>query len=721
MKRTIYSLIGLIVLMMITCSTRASHIMGGEITYTWVSGNTYNLSLTLYRDCSGIAAPSSASVVISSASCGVSLTATLTPALPAPIYITPSCPGYVSTCQGGNLPGAEKHIYTGTVTLPSNCPDYIISRRECCRNAAITNLENPGSHNGYFSATLNNLNFPFNSSPTFATNPVIYLEPGNLVTINNGVFDPDGDSIVVSLSPALDDAGTPIPYVAGFSYLNPMNSSSGVNVNPANGDLSVTPTGPEVSVIVYRIEEYRNGQLVGSISRDIQVVVSGTGNQLPTLTGINGSNSFITSVCIGDTLQFNIDAIDADPSDSLHITWSAPSIPNLQVISNGAQQPSASIQFIADTSISGVSAAPYLIHVEVADNHCPINGVQSYVYQVYVNACNADVWPGDANNDLTCDMYDVLPIGLAYGQSGPVRVGASTAWVAQSASNWSQNFISNTNYKYADCNGDGIIDANDTTVIGQNYGLTHPLRLAPPVSAAAVGLIYLESGRDTVNPMDAFPVSVKLGNSTQPVQDIYGIAFRLNFDPALLNPLLSSFSFTNSQLGIPGNDLITFVRQNWSAGFIDAVAVRNNHTNTLSDNVVAQLDVVIIDNVSARTLLRFSISDVRGVSANGMEQYFTTIDDSVSVNITLTNINDPYTTNLPAYIYPNPANSKLHIVTAKESGLVRILDTEGRMVMEANDLPLNKSIDISALPAGIYTVSIITSEGIAHKKLMIQR
>ena len=34
----------------------ATHISGADITYRWISGNTFELNLTLYRDCSGIAA-----------------------------------------------------------------------------------------------------------------------------------------------------------------------------------------------------------------------------------------------------------------------------------------------------------------------------------------------------------------------------------------------------------------------------------------------------------------------------------------------------------------------------------------------------------------------------------------------------------------------------------------------------------------------------------------
>ena len=78
-----------------------------------------------------------------------------------------------------------------------------------------------------------------------------------------------------------------------------------------------------------------------------------------------------------------------------------------------------------------ISAQAYLVYANVSDNACPFHGQQQYAFEIYVNACSQDVWPGDANSDLTCNLYDLLPIGLAYNASGPVRAGASTAWTAQ--------------------------------------------------------------------------------------------------------------------------------------------------------------------------------------------------------------------------------------------------------------------------------------------------
>ena len=106
-------------------------------------------------------------------------------------------------------------------------------------------------------------------------------------------------------------------------------------------------------------------------------------------------------------------------------------------------------------------------------------------------------------------------------------------------------------------------------------------------------------------------VQTLLGSPANPVNAVYGIVYRIEFDPAIVDSTLSTFQFVNSSLGTPGYDLLTFVRPNWSAGFIDAAAVRTDHVNVSTDSLISLFDVVIIDNVSARLVCNFNLSGIR--------------------------------------------------------------------------------------------------------------
>ena len=68
----------------------------------------------------------------------------------------------------------------------------------------------------------------------------------------------------------------------------------------------MTPTNLEITVMAVLVEEYRNGVLIGAVERDIQFTIIDCNNIIPTLSGINGTNSFSQTVCAGTQTCFDI-------------------------------------------------------------------------------------------------------------------------------------------------------------------------------------------------------------------------------------------------------------------------------------------------------------------------------------------------------------------------------------------------------------------------------
>ena len=154
------------------------------------------------------------------------------------------------------------------------------------------------------------------------------------------------------------------------------------------------------------------------------------------------------------------------------------------------------------------------------------------------------VWPGDANNDRHADNADLLNIGLGYGTTGAARSGASNAWVGQTATDWVDTFLTGVNYKFSDCNGDGVIDANDTLPLSMNFGLVHPktneYNWTWRSGAPALTIHY---SKDTVVAGDTLIVSLLLGDSLTTVSNIYGLSFTYNYDPLVLGYYYRLFPF----------------------------------------------------------------------------------------------------------------------------------------------------------------------------------
>jgi hypothetical protein len=408
---------------------------------------------------------------------------------------------------------------------------------------------------------------------------------------------------------------------------------------------------------------------------------------------------------------------DADVNDSTFFTIESSGIGSIiSATTFGGAQDSMYIELITDGSL--VSPLAHTLYITVRDNTCPYVGQQSYAYQIYVNGCSANVWPGDANNDLQCDLYDILPLGLGFNATGPIRPGASIAWTAQSCADWTQQFFTGTNYKFADCNGDGVINNNDTTAIVLNYGQIHPVRMANPGNhQSTVGNMYLVSSTDTVGPTDHMTVEVRMGDVANPARRIYGIAFKLLFNPMILDPSSSVFNFTNSQLGNPANDLLTFTHTDWTNGVIDAVAVRMDGNEQTIDSTIAAYDVVIVDNVSARTVVGFDLAGVRAIDATGLAKFFNVINDSVNVISGATGILPLLSESV--YLYPNPTDKAVRIHGANSIQSVLVYDLNGQTVFKTDAEWSGSSISTASLPTGIYFMEIKIKDATIRKKFNV--
>ncbi|MBK8338503.1 MAG: hypothetical protein IPK99_00085 [Flavobacteriales bacterium] len=267
LARSVGSIVSLIALLH-GAPVKATHLMGAELTYTWLGGNDYIVRLAVWRDCYGVAVNAS-EVVQYASSCG---SGTADMVLTDTVEISTGCSGQLSTCQGGTYPGAELYYYRDTVSL-SACADWVLSWTTCCRNDAITSIMNPGTYNLWVSASLDNLNQPGNSSPVFQelTGPFVCVNTP--ICIANYGYDPDGDSLVYQMTEPLDQFGTALPYLPGFSVSDPYPSSTGHALDPTTGNHCATPNTLGAYVMAYAVEEWRNGVVVGRSRRDLQIWV----------------------------------------------------------------------------------------------------------------------------------------------------------------------------------------------------------------------------------------------------------------------------------------------------------------------------------------------------------------------------------------------------------------------------------------------------------------
>ncbi|GAB4136901.1 MAG: hypothetical protein Fur0041_11490 [Bacteroidia bacterium] len=339
----------LLQVLMFQLPVMASHLMGGEITWTCQGNGQFVFNMKLYRDCNGATGPPNANLTVFN---HPTLT-TIAMNLVAQNDISPQCnaigpqiscasaqaqPGWPSSATP--VAGAvEEFIYQSNPIFISGTPPaqgWVFTYSNCCRNAAITNLQNPNA----LGFTLRAIMYPYNasntnpcydSSPTFLESPKTIICTGYPFTYNHNAVDPELDSLAYSWDQPLDQMAVPpvwnppaspapVTFAPTFAFNNPMpgptlNANNvPATINPATGEISYTSYTTGNFVTCIKVEAWKCGQKVAEIFREIQVILLPCGNNTPPVVTppLQSNTTFYDTVYAGQLVTFNLNAIDPD-------------------------------------------------------------------------------------------------------------------------------------------------------------------------------------------------------------------------------------------------------------------------------------------------------------------------------------------------------------------------------------------------------------------------
>lgn len=395
-------------LSLIAPAAKASHLLGGEIGYEHIStvGNTqnYRVTLYLYSDCSSTSAALplliGANPIVSlynNSSLVQSINLTYQPSI-SDIEITPVCPDEANNTKCINInnpiPGIKRYVYKGDFALNSTSANwefsfegYVTAGSSAGRTPLITNADVlSGSSLMYLKAKLNNL-VSSNSNCTFTSPPTPFFCLNKFQTYNIGAVDPDGDSLHFALVDAQSSTVPNSPPPVNITYYNPYTATAPLptaagnfSFNANNGQMNFTPNLVKNCVVVNKVEEYRNGILVGSSMREMTfIILNNCNNNLPLDTIgnpgnasiINDNGQGIVQACQGQNghITFDVGATDPD-GDNIEITWNGlPTGATATVANNNSTSP----VFTFDWNIStGVAAGDYSFFITFTDDGCPL-------------------------------------------------------------------------------------------------------------------------------------------------------------------------------------------------------------------------------------------------------------------------------------------------------------------------------------------------------------
>ncbi len=323
-------------ILLTACSvgTFASGNVNVSLSNTCIGQDSFSIELNYTKDCITDTVPQTLVVTVYS-TCGDTIDVILTGQEFSIDLGYPNPCLHMYTCYGGWVPTQKFYIFSGNFSLPSPCSEWKVvyerSNRDLLQNANQAPL---------YVETIN-----YGSCRSTA-----WVQPmSSIRVINQPTFalfssiNPDGDSLVYSLTSPKTDFQTSIQFNSGYSGSQPI---PGITINPSTGTCNFTPTQIGEFVIGIKMEAYdKYTSALNSISLiDYTVWVIDSLNKDPKLSGIlnlqgNATqvNSDTLHVDLGDSFSFEIEVTDADLLDSVTIFTNVTAVlPNATVsIMNG--------------------------------------------------------------------------------------------------------------------------------------------------------------------------------------------------------------------------------------------------------------------------------------------------------------------------------------------------------------------------------------------------
>ena len=344
MTRKLLLVIGFLFCFVFTA--RATHQRAAEITYKWLGGNAYEFTLTCYTY-----TPSPA---------GLQRDSLL-------VQWGDGSEAYIPRVVLQNLGEDYTLNVYKQIHNYSTSGAYTISMEDANRNFGVINVPNSVMVPMHIETELViNPFLGYNNSVQLLNAPVDKGCVGKLYLHNPSAYDPDGDSLSYKLVTCKGQDGIEIP-----GYTLPQASHS-IEIDPVTGELRWdAPILQGEYNVAIMVEEWRHGVKVGSVVRDMQILISACGNDLPQ---IQCDDQYC--LVAGEQLDFVISASDPD-GDNVTLTVSG--APLELAISPAMVNPETAfglqpqMEFLWNTTYAHIRNTPYQVVIHAKDDGTPVS------------------------------------------------------------------------------------------------------------------------------------------------------------------------------------------------------------------------------------------------------------------------------------------------------------------------------------------------------------
>lgn len=343
MWRKLLFVIGLLFCFAFTA--KATHQRAAEITYIWLGGNAYEFTLTTYN------VPNAAWDQRDS------------------LYVKwgDGAEENIPRIDWQNLGDDCVVNHYKAIHNYSTSGTYTISMEDANRNYGVVNVPNSVMVPMHIETELViNPFLGYNNSVQLLNAPVDKGCVGKLYLHNPSAYDPDGDSLSYRLVTCKGQDGMEI---GGYTF---PQASQSFEIDPVTGELRwENPVLQGEYNVAIMVEEWRHGVKIGSVVRDMQILISHCDNDLPQIQ-CNEQYCLVA----GEQLDFIISA--SDPNGD-NVTLTASGAPFEVAVSPAVLSPESAfgmqpqMEFLWNTTFAHIRNTPYQVVIHAKDDGSPVS------------------------------------------------------------------------------------------------------------------------------------------------------------------------------------------------------------------------------------------------------------------------------------------------------------------------------------------------------------
>jgi hypothetical protein len=347
----------------------ATHMLGGDISYTSIPSTTpgvprYHVVLRRFEldYADGMV---NLTLLASRGSCAAPLAGSFSAVAPRTqlVYITSGCT---------TSPLQYRIAYNEVdVNLPAG--EWVLSYAEYNRNSGIANIVNAGFQTFYMSAYLDNTIWTQDASPKVESFALPNVSTTMLSPYSLSAFDADGDSLRYELTTPMGSCTQALATTTAIHYA--LNTSTG-QMQP----IATSSSTQGLYNVTLRVSEYRRfgtrWVMLGAVSRESIYSLYATTNQPPAFTSMQVNSGAAqplgTAIALlpGQTMQVALQATDPDASQQISFASNAVgTVPGLSLARIGTTN---GVQLTWQVPAT-LPAGRYNIPVTVFDNNCPFS------------------------------------------------------------------------------------------------------------------------------------------------------------------------------------------------------------------------------------------------------------------------------------------------------------------------------------------------------------